>query len=114
MFELFFMLMFGHALADMVLQSEKLAKGKNRNQKPNYIPEGQKYVACWPYNLTAHAITHGGFVFLITGSLVLGVTETILHWVIDFAKCENWTNPHMDQFLHLLCKIGYVIAIIYF
>jgi len=32
-----------HALADFVLQSDTMAKGKNRNRKPDYIPEGAKY-----------------------------------------------------------------------
>ena len=109
MFELFFKLMFAHFFADITLQSEKLSKGKNRNKKSDYIPPGQKYVACWPYDLTAHAITHGGFVYIATGNVLLGIIETVLHWVIDFAKCENWTNPHTDQLLHFMCKIGYIL-----
>ena len=110
MFELFFKLMFAHFFADVTLQSTKMANGKNRNKKSDYVLlPGQKFIACWPYDLTAHAITHGGFVYIATGSLALGITETIAHWVIDFAKCETWTNIHTDQLLHLLCKIGYIL-----
>jgi hypothetical protein len=61
--------------------------------------------------LSAHGLIHGGVVFIVTGSSVLGVTEVVLHSVIDFLKCENKTNPHTDQFLHILCKIFYVILI---
>lgn len=108
--ELFFKLMVGHALADFALQSTEMGKGKNRNRKPDYIPEGQKYTPCWHYWLTSHALIHAGFVWLFTGNIWLGVAELILHWLIDFAKCENWTNPHQDQLLHVLCKIGYILV----
>lgn len=107
MFELFFKLMIGHALCDFSLQTDSMAKGKNRNRKPHYTPEGQKYVPCWYYWLTSHALIHAGAVWLITGVVWFAVAELVLHWLIDFAKCENWTNPHQDQFLHTLCKVIY-------
>ena len=110
--KLLFLLLVGHALADFALQPIGMAKGKNRHYRPDYIPEGQKYMPCWMYWLTAHALIHGGAVYFITGSLLLGILETLLHWVIDFAKCENWTNPHTDQMLHFLCKIVYVLIYI--
>ena len=105
--ELFFLLMVGFALADFALQGDAMAKGKNRNKKPDYIPEGQKYMPCWYFWLGAHGLIHGGAVYFVTGSLLLGVTETILHFVIDFIKCENITNPYQDQLLHLLCRLMY-------
>ena len=105
--EAFFLLMVGHALADFSLQSDAMAKGKNRHRKPDYIPDGQKYVPCWHYWLTAHALIHGGIVYVLTGDIRLGLAETVLHWVIDFAKCENWTNPNVDQVLHLMCRVVY-------
>jgi hypothetical protein len=37
--------------------------------------------------------------------------EFVLHWWIDFAKCEKWTNFHQDQGLHLLSKLAYVAAL---
>ncbi len=105
---LIFKLLFGHAIADFALQSDAMSKGKNRNKKPEYIPKGQKYIPCWSYWLSSHAFIHGGMVYLATGSLLCGIIETVAHWVIDFIKCENITNPHHDQFLHILCKIVYV------
>lgn len=110
--ELLFKFLVGHALADMALQSDAMSKGKNRNKKPDYIPPGQKYVACWPYWLSAHALIHGGAVYIITGNLFLGIFETVAHWLIDFAKCENKTNPHTDQLLHFICKLIYIAILI--
>jgi hypothetical protein len=110
MIELFIKLLMGHALADFALQTDIMAKLKNRHKKPDFIPEGQKYIPCWPYWLSAHGLIHGGAVCLITGNVYLGITETILHCWIDFMKCENWTNPNQDQTLHVLCKIGYLFV----
>lgn len=109
MFQTLFELLAAHALADFALQSDAMAKGKNRHNRPEYIPEGQKYIPCWPYWLTAHALIHGGAVYLVTGSLWWGLTETVLHWFIDFIKCEGVTNPHVDQALHLWCRIWYAV-----
>jgi Protein of unknown function (DUF3307) len=108
-FSLLFALLIGHALADYPLQGEAIAKGKNRHNPPFGIPPGQKPVAVWWHYLTAHALIHAGFVWAITGIVWLGVAEFVLHWIIDFAKCENWTNPNGDQALHVICKIIYSV-----
>lgn len=107
---LFFALLIGHALADYPLQGDATAKGKNRNNPPHGIPPGQKPCAVWFHYLTAHALIHAGFVWAITGYVWLGVAEFVLHWFIDFAKCENLTDPHTDQILHVGCKLLYVSA----
>lgn len=103
---LFLQLLIGHALADFALQSDAMAKGKNRHNK-SVPPLGQKYVPCWTYWLTAHALIHGGVVWLVTDSLSLAVFEIVFHWVVDFLKCENLTNPHVDQIFHLGSKLYY-------
>lgn len=108
MLKMLFMLLCGHALSDFALQSDAMSKGKNRNRKPDYLPEGQKYTPCWPYWLSAHGLISGGLVLLITGSFFLGIVETLLHSLIDFVKCENFTSPHIDQLLHFICRLGYV------
>lgn len=100
-------LLIAHALCDFSLQSDAMAKGKNRNRKPNYIPEEQKYIPCWGYWLTAHALISGGGVWLITGKWYWGLAEIIAHWIIDFLKCDNKTNPNQDQLLHFCCRIVY-------
>lgn len=46
---LFIKLLMGHALADFSLQTDTMAKGKNRNRKPDMsvVPPGQKYQPTW-------------------------------------------------------------------
>lgn len=102
-----FWLLFFHALADFSLQSDAMAKGKNRNRviDQSSIPPGAKYVPCWPYWLTAHAMIHGGGVAIALGSVSLGIFEAISHWAIDFLKCENILTVHEDQGLHVACKV---------
>lgn len=94
------LLIAGHCLADFPLQSEAIAINKNRHAKT----ELQKHVPFW-YWLLSHSIIHGAAVGLITGSLGLGIAETIAHAAIDFGKCEKWYNIHQDQVLHVVCKI---------
>ena len=103
MAELFWLIV-GHAVADFALQSPDMAKGKNRNRTME-APPGQKYVPCWPHWLTAHALIHGGAVAAATGSVWLGLAETLAHWLIDFGKCENWYGPNEDQAAHIGCKV---------
>jgi hypothetical protein len=109
---IFFALVIGHALADYALQGSFLSMAKNRHADVTSLfgaelpPRG-----LWIHALTAHSLIHAGAVWLITGSLTLGLVEMVLHWVIDFAKCENWTNLTVDQLLHLVCKAGYAALI---
>lgn len=104
-FENVFMLVFGHALADFVLQPEAMGYGKNRNDKIH--DNDQSLFPVWYYWLTAHALVHGGIVYMITGNIWLGVLETVLHWITDFAKNEGWIGMHQDQGIHISCKIAY-------
>ena len=110
--DLLFKLLCGHAIADFAFQSDAIARGKNKNNKTE-PPPGQKYVACWPYYLTAHALIHGGMVTIITGSVLLGMFETVAHWCIDYGKCNNWYGVHIDQFLHFSCKLILTIVVKY-
>ena len=110
MFELLFKLIIGHAVADFVLQPTSMAKGKCRHYKSD-SSKGNNAGPNWYYWLTAHALVHGGMVWFITGNPVFGLVELILHWFFDYAKCENWTNIHTDQLLHILCKVAYTIFI---
>jgi hypothetical protein len=104
---LFWKLLVGHALMDFSLQTEWMAKFKNwHNVSP--APPGQVQQIIWPYVLSAHALLHGGAVWLITGNVWAGMAESVLHWAIDYAKCSNWTGIHTDQALHVACKIFWV------
>lgn len=90
-----FLLLVGHWLADYPLQGDFLANAKQKG--PLRL-----------YHLIAHSGIHGGFVMIITGSWILGLTEWILHTIIDELKVKGKTNFALDQTLHILCKIGYV------
>lgn len=109
---LFFALVIGHALADYPLQTEFIALGKNHRLPADQIPGGLGDTrGVWVHCLTAHCLIHAGAVWLLTGSVVLGLAELVLHWVIDFVKSGGWTNLHVDQLLHLVCKAAYVWAL---
>ena len=105
----FFELLVAHALADFALQGEAMGSGKNRNNKIHLNKDN--HFPSWQYWLAAHSLVHGGAVYIVTGSLLLGVIETLLHGLIDFSKCEGWINFHQDQGLHVTCKIAYCFAL---
>jgi hypothetical protein len=104
MLVLLFKLLIGHALADYPLQGDFIGKFKCRNV-PSPIPGA----VIWWHLLTAHALIHAGAVWIITGSVAFALVELVLHWMIDLAKCDNWTNFHADQALHVACKIIYSV-----
>lgn len=107
-------LLLGHFVADYALQSDFMAKAKNRNRKldPATIPPGQTPQAVWPWVLTAHASVHAAAVGLVTGSPLLALGELVVHWAIDYGKCENLYGIHQDQALHLATKVVWVALII--
>jgi hypothetical protein len=102
-----FMLLFGHAVADFVLQPEAMGYGKNRNDEIHN--KEHSLFPVWWYWLTAHSLVHGGVVYLVTNSLVFGIIETVIHWITDYAKCEGWIGMHQDQGIHIGCKFGYAV-----
>lgn len=100
---LFALLVAAHALADYPLQGEFLARAKNRFHPVPGVP--------WYQALGAHAVIHGGMVGAITGSLLLGVLETLVHFVIDDCKCARRIGFNTDQALHVLCKLLWVLML---
>lgn len=109
---IFFALVIGHALADFALQPEFIALGKNRNADLSKFFGGAKPPAgLWFHALSAHSLIHAGVVWIVTGSVVLGAIELVLHFVIDFIKCEGKTSFSVDQLLHYLCRIAYVVLL---
>jgi Protein of unknown function (DUF3307) len=101
-----FLFLVGHAICDFVLQGEVMGSAKSRRsgfaagRGPGFPP--------WYYWLAAHALTHGGAVFLIARSVPLAALETLLHAGIDHLKCEERISIHQDQALHVACKVLYV------
>jgi hypothetical protein len=100
-----FLLVGAHALCDYPLQGDFLAEAKDR-----HFRLGQQL---WKWALPSHAMIHGLFVYLITGSLVLGTIEVVLHTFIDYCKCEKKISFDTDQVLHLACKLLYALTIGY-
>lgn len=103
-----FALLIGHAVADFALQGKFLSTAKNRhNPLSDYFGASDPPKGLWLQALAAHSLIHAGAVWLITGSVVLGFLECILHALIDFAKCEGWTSFRTDQALHFACKVAW-------
>ena len=65
----------------------------------------------WIYLMSAHSLIHAFFVWAFTGSVVLGLAEFIIHWIIDALKCEGHTSFETDQWLHILTKVVFVALI---
>ncbi len=105
-----------HAIADYMLQTPWVAQNKNRHAAggiSGYDPKlhGPKQTT-WPYVLMAHALTHGAGVGLVTGSVFLGLAETLAHFWIDFLKCERLFGIHVDQALHIACKLLWLAFVV--
>ena len=107
--ETLFLLVCGHAAGDFVLQPDAMGYGKNRNDKIH--DKEHSLFPHWYYWMTAHALVHGGIVYLVTNSLTPGCIETVVHWVTDFSKCEGWIDIDTDQAIHIGCKIGYALVL---
>jgi hypothetical protein len=110
LFALLFFLITAHALMDYSLQNDSMAVCKCRKANSPLalsVP--------WYYWLTSHAILHGaavGVIFRWMGFdwsvvVVLATAETVIHWFTDFGKCEKWYSLHVDQAIHIICKIAW-------
>jgi len=97
-----FLLLVGlHFLCDYPWQHDFLANQKNPSFKPRYIP--------WYHANFAHAAIHGIPVGIITGSCLLALYEVAMHFTIDYVKSRGAINIHMDQLLHIACKVMWVV-----
>lgn len=103
MWELIFKFCVGHALGDYALQNDFIAKAKNHRANPGN--------PIWVWVLLGHALIHAGIVYYISGMLLVAVAELIAHTVIDFAKSEGWLSFHVDQALHILCKLCWMFLL---
>ena len=103
----------GHALGDYPLQGGFLASCKNRNaDSSSFFGGAPAPNGIWIHALTAHSLIQAGFVWLITGSVVVMLIELVIHWITDFARCEGWISYHTDQSIHVGCKIVYAVLIV--
>lgn len=103
-----FGLVVGHFVMDFPLQGTAVALQKS--PLPGARDEALARAVPWPYWLTAHALMHGGTVMVVTGSPVLGLLETAVHWATDLAKCLRKIDVHTDQAIHVACKIAWCLV----
>ncbi len=68
----------------------------------------------WKTVLAAHAGTHAGSAAIVLHVIAgaswnvatfFGLLEFAVHFLIDFGKCEGWYDFHVDQGLHVACKV---------
>jgi hypothetical protein len=104
-FALFAAFIVMHTLADFPLQGDYIAKQKARRHADSK--------SAWVVALMAHGIIHGGGVWLVSGSLVLGCVEMFLHALIDFGKGEERFGLVADQLMHVSCKLAYTLMLFY-
>lgn len=112
---MFFLLLAGHAFADFPLQNGPMATCKCRCAK-----DPIQASVPWYYWLGAHSLIHGGMVsvivnwcgFSMNAAVFMGISETIVHFLIDFCKCEKLYGIFVDQFLHVVCKFVWAILLI--
>ena len=109
----FFALLVAHALGDFAFQGSFLSQAKNKNADlSSFFPKGTPR-GLWWNALLAHALIHAGAVWLVTGFVLLGLAELVLHFLIDYAKCEGWISFALDQTLHRVCKLVYVLLLFF-
>lgn len=108
---LLFQLLVGHAVADFALQSDAMARGKNRHSPILNVPAGQKPTVHWQYWMGSHGLIHAGAVYLVTGSILWAFVELVGHITADILKCENLTTIHTDQAIHVGMKVLYAVVL---
>lgn len=100
--QLLLLLLMAHFLGDFGLQSDRMAREK--------CP-GQGVILGWGWWITSHAAIHGLLVALLCGYAWLGAAEWLLHFLIDYGKCRQRWNLAIDQALHLICKLAWVLIL---
>jgi hypothetical protein len=103
--EILFLLFAGHAVVDYGLSTSYVAFAKSHKRK-----EGE---GVWPWVLLAHSLMHGGSVFLVTGNVVLGVGELLLHAATDYLKSDGKLSYGADQAIHYITKVIWVVVLLF-
>lgn len=88
----------GHAVADTWLQPPWLSGAK---RDPRWATAA----------LALHGTCHGFFVGLATGSWQLALAEAVVHPCIDNLKARGWYGIRVDQALHVLCKLAWILVL---
>lgn len=93
------MLLGAHWVCDYPLQGQFLSDAKQKG--PLRL-----------YHLIAHSGIHGAAVALVTGSLWLGLAEWAAHTIVDQLKVDGKTTFQVDQALHILCKLAWLLLLL--
>lgn len=101
--ELFILLVICHFIADYPMQSDFIATAKNHTTEL-----GKMF---WKWVLPSHGAVHALPVLIITQSFVLAMFEWVAHCFIDYLKCSNKITLNQDQWLHIGCKLFYVVLL---
>lgn len=104
-------LVVAHGVTDIALQHEWMGKYKYRQVATDDEYTGVKDNPYWLWVLAAHSIINGGGVALVSGSVILGVVETIAHFAIDYGSTNKYYSFNVDQFLHGSCKVIYALVL---
>ena len=96
---LLYWLLIGHAVADYALQIPFKSPRRNPETYPDSI------YGPWWWGMLAHSAINGAFVSLLTGNIAYGMVETVLHFLLDWAKCLGKINAVEDQAGHILSKV---------
>lgn len=99
-----------HCLLDYAGQGDFMSRAKSPRAPVPGVP--------WRPVLMAHACIHAGGVFLVTHSLILAALEYVLHYALDFMKCNGDLGAGeqafaLDQNLHFACKVVWAAAIFF-
>jgi len=108
---LLFAFIIGHMLGDFPLQGDFLALGKVRGYWIGPDAPAGASPGMWLYCLTAHSLIQAGIVWIISGSVILGVAELVLHWLTDYGKGEGKFGFALDQGFHLGAKVVFSVMI---
>lgn len=104
---LFITMIVGHVFTDHIFQSHQMLLGKDHKHVTEF---GEQYGTLWPLFLSSHALVNAAGVTLITGSVLLGVAEFVVHWIIDYAKNERCDFGYLtDQVLHIISKLAWAV-----
>lgn len=94
------LMVLAHFACDYQFQSSDVAVGKGK------FAGGLNGVD-WYYWMASHAAVHALAVCLITRNPLATLGEFVLHFAVDWGKCKRYFGLHVDQLLHVLCKVAW-------
>ena len=110
---------FGHFFGDYILQTDFLAKAKNRHSEINSVDRhgwiGYLIAHCYMWGVSVYAPMfwyEWEAVKSFMVALFLFVANTVIHFSVDWLKCEKKTTLLIDQLIHSV-QIAVSLAILF-